>query len=228
MKNLKLMALAAMLCLGTVNVAAQDEEELDESFIFVDKEGNEIADGSTVTFVGKPHPFTGKVSQVDVEVSVKNTLPSAEYCSLHIVTKSLPSGSIKSCFPINCTSNIPADFESDSGSLFSGETRGLITEWIVEDGNYGTATLTLQLRHMEKFVTPTTPPTTTYIPVGEGPTINVNLIYADPAAIDGIEGNDNTRIVARYNANGQIVKSPVKGVNILKLSNGKVVKVIEK
>lgn len=225
MKNLKLMALAAMLCLGTVNVAAQDEEELDESFIFVDEEGNEIADGSTVTFVGKPHPFTGKVSQVDVEVSVKNTLPSAEYCSLHIVTTSLPSGSITSCFPSLCTNNIPEDYESDSGSLFSGETRGLQTEWMVEDGNYGTATLTLQLRHMEKFVTPTT---TTYIPVGEGPTINVNLIYADPAAIDGIEGNDNTRIVARYNANGQIVKSPVKGVNILKLSNGKVVKVIEK
>ena len=221
MKNLKLMALAAMLCLGTVNVAAQDEEELDESFIFVDEEGNEIANGSTVTFVGgKPDPITGKI-QVDVEVSVKNTLPSAEYCSLHIVTKSLPSGSIKSCFPINCTSNIPADYESDSGSLFSGETRGLQTEWMVEDGNYGTATLTLQLRHMEKFAT-------TYIPVGEGPTINVNLIYSDPAAIDGIEGNDNTRIVARYNANGQIVKSPVKGVNILKLSNGKVVKVIEK
>ena len=225
MKNLKLMALAAMLCLGTVNVAAQDEEELDESFIFVDEEGNEIANGSTVTFVGgKPNPITGKI-QVDVEVSVKNTLPSAEYCSLHIVTTSLPSGSITSCFPINCTNNIPADYESDSGSLFSGETRGLLTEWIVVDGNYGTATLTLQLRHMEKFVTPTT---TTYIPVGEGPTINVNLIYADPAAIDGIEGNDNTRIVARYNANGQIVKSPVKGVNILKLSNGKVVKVIEK
>lgn len=221
MKNLKLMALAAMLCLGTVNVAAQDEEELDESFIFVDKEGNEIADGSTVTFVGgKPNPITGKI-QVDVEVSVKNTLPSAEYCSLHIVTKSLPSGSITSCFPSSCKENIPADFESDSGSLFSGETRGLITEWIVEDGNYGTATLTLQLRHMEKF-------NKTYIPVGEGPTINVNLIYSDPAAIDGIEGNDNTRIVARYNANGQIVKSPVKGVNILKLSNGKVVKVIEK
>ena len=221
MKNLKLMALAAMLCLGTVNVAAQDEEELDESFIFVDEEGNEIADGSTVTFVGKPHPFTGKVSQVDVEVSVKNTLPSAEYCSLHIVTKSLPSGSITSCFPSLCTNNIPDDYESDSGSLFSGETRGLQTEWYVEDGNYGTATLTLQLRHMEKF-------NKTYIPVGEGPTINVNLIYSDPAAIDGIEGNDNTRIVARYNVNGQIVKSPVKGVNILKLSNGKVVKVIEK
>ena len=221
MKNLKLMALAAMLCLGTVNVAAQDEEELDESFIFVDEEGNEIANGSTVTFVGgKPDPITGKI-QVDVEVSVKNTLPSAEYCSLHIVTTSLPSGSITSCFPSLCTSNIPADYESDSGSLFSGETRGLQTEWYVEDGKYGTATLTLQLRHMEKFAT-------TYIPVGEGPTINVNLIYSDPAAIDGIEGNDNTRIVARYNANGQIVKSPVKGVNILKLSNGKVVKVIEK
>ena len=221
MKNLKLMALAAMLCLGTVNVAAQDEEELDESFIFVDEEGNEIADGSTVTFVGKPHPFTGKVSQVDVEVSVKNTLPSAEYCSLHIVTTSLPSGSIRCCFADQCRDNIPADYESASGSLTKGDTKGLQTDWIVEDGNYGTATLTLQLRHMEKFAT-------TYIPVGEGPTINVNLIYANPAAIDGIEGNDNTRIVARYNANGQIVKSPVKGVNILKLSNGKVVKVIEK
>ena len=48
----------------------------------------------------------------------------------------------------------------------------------------------------------------------------------------GINDSDqdlqNLKIVARYTADGQLVSAPVKGLNILKMSNGKIIKVIVK
>ena len=35
-------------------------------------------------------------------------------------------------------------------------------------------------------------------------------------------------IVARYNAEGQLITAPVKGINILKLANGQTIKVVVK
>lgn len=46
--------------------------------------------------------------------------------------------------------------------------------------------------------------------------------------INGVTNNNdaNAKEVARYNANGQLLKAPQKGLNIIKLSNGKSVKVM--
>lgn len=41
-------------------------------------------------------------------------------------------------------------------------------------------------------------------------------------------GTQNAKEVARYNANGQLINAPVKGLNIVKMNNGKVVKQIVK
>lgn len=51
-----------------------------------------------------------------------------------------------------------------------------------------------------------------------------------PTAIKGVNSTDaaNNEVVARYNVSGQRVNAPVKGLNIVKLANGKSVKVIEK
>ena len=63
------------------------------------------------------------------------------------------------------------------------------------------------------------------ISYGAGKTINVNVkfVHADPA---GIQATENTRVteVTRYTIDGQRVSGPVKGLNIIKLSNGKTIK----
>lgn len=52
---------------------------------------------------------------------------------------------------------------------------------------------------------------------------------SDPAGItDCATDATNAEVVARYTANGQQVSAPVKGLNILKLANGKTVKVMVK
>ena len=58
------------------------------------------------------------------------------------------------------------------------------------------------------------------------------IVFVDLAngtsGIKDLLNNGETKVVARYTADGQLVSAPVKGLNILKMSNGKIVKVIVK
>lgn len=54
---------------------------------------------------------------------------------------------------------------------------------------------------------------------------------SSPTSIKGVTSSDTvagSEVVARYNVNGQRIDAPCKGVNILKLANGKSIKVVEK
>jgi hypothetical protein len=44
----------------------------------------------------------------------------------------------------------------------------------------------------------------------------------------GISDRENVTEVARYGADGSLLKSPRRGLNIVKLSDGKTVKLIER
>ena len=48
------------------------------------------------------------------------------------------------------------------------------------------------------------------------------------SGINELQNGSDAKVVARYTADGQLVSVPVKGLNILKLNNGKIVKVIVK
>ena len=54
------------------------------------------------------------------------------------------------------------------------------------------------------------------------------VAISDEVGIENAVTEGQTEEVARYNANGQIVSAPQKGLNIVRLSNGKTVKVIVK
>jgi hypothetical protein len=47
-------------------------------------------------------------------------------------------------------------------------------------------------------------------------------------AITTIKTSNNVTVVARYNAAGIKINQPIKGINILRMSNGSIQKVIEK
>lgn len=52
----------------------------------------------------------------------------------------------------------------------------------------------------------------------------IGMDYPDPTGIKGITNDTNAIVVARYNAAGQRIDAPQKGLNIVKLSNGKTYK----
>lgn len=86
---------------------------------------------------------------------------------------------------------------------------------------YGTTTVTLHVDEVEfddsKF------PSSYGEILNYGPTITVNFIYDDPTDIDRIlEKEENA--TSYYNLAGQRTSSLTKGINILRLSNGKTIK----
>lgn len=56
----------------------------------------------------------------------------------------------------------------------------------------------------------------------------VDLTSGESTGIAELQKNSDAKVVARYSADGQLVSAPVKGLNILKMSNGKIIKVIVK
>ncbi len=56
----------------------------------------------------------------------------------------------------------------------------------------------------------------------------VDLANGTSSGINELQNSSETKVVARYTADGQLVSAPVKGLNILKMSNGKIIKVIVK
>lgn len=64
--------------------------------------------------------------------------------------------------------------------------------------------------------------------VEPSPMTYVDLVNGTSTGIEELVKASDTKVVARYNAAGQIIAAPVKGLNILKLSDGKIMKVIVK
>ena len=222
MKMKKLFAIAVMM-LGMANTYAQ----VDGTFQFVDASGNVVTDGSTVTFTEIEPGIPGLIAdQIKFNLSVKNTLNAEAYVAAHLVTEELPSGYVQFCFPELCQpGELPKDYISEGGTFSANETKPLNSEWNLEDGKYGTARFTMQILVMNrtgKF------PNYSYSKKADGPKVTINCIYADPAGIADLESDKNSSVIARYNAKGQVVAAPVKGINILRLSNGKTVKQIVK
>lgn len=58
--------------------------------------------------------------------------------------------------------------------------------------------------------------------------IYIDLVYSDPAGIQSVNKNEGNAVVGRYTADGQEVSAPVKGLNIVKLANGKTIKQVIK
>lgn len=58
--------------------------------------------------------------------------------------------------------------------------------------------------------------------------IIISFKCVEPTAIDGVDADSNATVTARYNINGQKMGVAVKGINIVKMSDGKVRKVLVK
>ena len=75
---------------------------------------------------------------------------------------------------------------------------------------------------------------TVYVPKGTGDAYFrsefgyfYNIVEFDATGIDKVATSTNVKEVSRYSANGQRLSAPAKGLNIVKLSNGKTVKIVK-
>ena len=139
-------------------------------------------------------------------------------------------GSIAFCLLRNCkNASEKGEFESNGG--FVDKLDDLQTEWMIgndeetDKAMYGEAKAKLTLVVCRKVSLGKDQ--FKYEDIGESSTVTVHFVYNEKSTgINGISNADAT-VVARYAADGTRLSAPQKGLNIVKLSNGKTVKYIK-
>lgn len=226
MKRFRLLSFVMAALLGVCHANAQT----DNTFCFIDADGNEVKDGSTVTFYAgikdkvPGRPFLGTELRADFELKVKNTTGNQATVAAHIITEQISNGYIQFCFPNQCQSGeLPKDYKSDCATMIAGDIKPLGSEWFPEENQYGDVLCKIQL-----LVVDGKDYDFNYTIKGYGPTVNIHCIYADPTGVKDLSADENATEIERYDISGKKLSAPKKGINLVKLSNGKVFKTIVK
>jgi hypothetical protein len=221
----------ALFC--TVAMFAQDTKGM---FEFADKAGNVVPNGSTLTKTEVEK--AGKRLQINTGLFVKPVKPELNGeklgAKLRVEVENLDHGTIQYCLLGSCS------VASEKGTFYSTSNfvetlDDLATEWIMgtdKEGKAlkGEATVKLTLVAcqkkssgfdefgIEQFE---------WEEKGDCSSVTVKFVCDGTTAINGVTNNTNATVVARYAANGTRLSAPQKGLNIVKLSNGKTVKYIK-
>lgn len=231
------------LCIALFSAVAMFAQETKGMFEFATKDGTVVPSGTLITKsdvedLSEPDDGydTKQISTGLFVKPIKTDLNGEKICvKLRLNVERIDNGSIAFCLLCNCKSaSEKGEFDSNGG--FVEQLDNLQTEWMIgndeetEKAMYGEAKAKLTLVvcrkvslgkdqfGIEKF---------DYEDIGESSTVTVHFIYNEKSTgINGISDADAT-VVARYAADGTRLSAPQKGLNIVKLSNGKTVKYIK-
>ena len=209
----RILLVAAVLFSISMGAMAQSAKS---ALQFVDDKGNVIPDGSVfeVTEIIKDEDFGNNMKP---NLFIKNVSGQAKVVAMKLDLKSMPEGHVQCCIDNCMTFSNPAVEISGSISIPAGKSESIETEWFLPNGTttpkHWTAVLTAGLCKAGGAA---------YEYAEDGPSIKVSF-GKNATAIASVKENTVTE-VERYNVQGQKISKPCKGINIIKLSNGKTIK----
>lgn len=192
------------------------------SFVFQDSEGNTVADGAVLTRTEITADPYGK-DYINSGLYVKNVSDTSAYLKIETVISQLPDGSEHSiCYPGNCITQVKTGtYESENpvGEKKGADPADIKAEWI-PNGKYGTCTVTYTIKEYEyegKQPSGQGIPVDTYSFIGNGPSVTVNYVNADPTGIDAAEAETAVTSTVYYDLQGRSTTIPGKGLYIKKV-----------
>jgi hypothetical protein len=211
----KIITLCLTLVLGCMTSFADD---IDHTFEFCDANGNTVADGTVVT----ANTLEGSADEgfmIQSGLFVKNTSDSPANIKATLTISQIDNGDFSLCFPGECMMySKTGTYERGNGKdVFDPYSDGnkkynLQAEWLPQA--YGKCVIKVQLK----------PYNTATKTASNGPTVTIIFDYPDPSGVTNINADENATVVARYSIDGKLLSKPTKGINIVKLSNGKTIK----
>lgn len=209
MKKLFTLFLFSLLTIG------QTWAQNNDTFQFVDKDGNVVASGTTLT-VDQLIEDDIMGNNISTGLSVKNTSSASASLRISYKITTLDNGMFQICFPTSCVrkSSI-GNFTTSSGSLDADAVSDLQCEWFPVA--YGSCTVKLTIEVLNAFGTKT----------ADGPTVIVFFNNADPAGIIGTH-HISAAPQQYFSADGHKMNGPQKGLNIVRLTDGKIIKHLNK
>ncbi|MBR4924732.1 MAG: hypothetical protein IKZ61_03175 [Prevotella sp.] len=192
------------------------------TIVFVDKDGHQFADGSTIIVNTAEENDFGEMV-LHSGLYVKNLTAGNAGVRVHFNVQTLDNGLFQICFPIACiTKSETGVFETGSDLMTASEQRDLQTEWTPQ--TYGKCIVTYQIELMNQL--PGFPPQ--FEPQEMGPQVTVVYEYADPAGINTSHTESQAEVFAVYSADGRQLVTPQHGLNIVHMSDGRFVKIYMK
>lgn len=171
-------------------------QEIDESYVFMDEEGNIIENGATV--VRNVVESFDEVSDVIYSgISVLNLGGSTtDHIKMNYFINRIDNGTYQICFPTTCNMQTEVGvYETGIGQLM-GDLQDIQSEWFpVADGEC-VVTLTIEIFTKMGFFPPT------YIHKADGPTITLRFV----------KGNVIEPIVGDVNGDGEVNIADVNAV----------------
>lgn len=231
------------LCFALFSAVAMFAQDAERVFEFTDEAGNVVVpSGSVITRTEVEEADFGGY-QITTGLFAKQNLKEKDGYPVVVkmimeVTK-MPHGQIQYCYPASCQLTGVGE---DGVGIYETETpavplsNNLTTEWIMglndETGEAlpGEAEAKFTLVACKQIPAGTNSaglPVYDYEEFGENPSVTVKFVCADPTGINGVATDANATVVARYAADGSRLSAPQKGLNIVKLSNGKTIKYIK-
>ncbi len=192
------------LCLGLF-AALSVQAQADFAVQFCDKDGNIIADGTTLNLTEAVVDDWGEV-QMPTGLSVKNYSDAEVRVGGIYTIKSISSGSFQSCPFGSCMKKDEAgEYETTNGTLAAGATDNLMSEWFPEAP--GTCEVTYQL-----FTYKQNAITGGWNKDQAGPTITLKFNYTGTSGVSSAKAGKAVSSVEFYNLTGRRVAKPAHGV----------------
>lgn len=208
MKKLFTLFLFSLLTIG------QTWAQNNDTFQFVDKDGNVVASGTTLT-VDQLIEDDIMGNNISTGLSVKNTSSASASLRISYKITTLDNGMFQICFPTSCVSKETiGDFLTAKDEMSAGEKRELQCEWLPKA--YGTCRVSLAIEVLNALGTK----------IADGPAVDVVFQYVDPAHVGSVPAEAS--MVERFNLQGVSVDARHKGIGISRMSDGRIVKTLIK
>lgn len=177
--------LFAGLAMMPMSLLAQDA--VDMSFVFVDKQGNVLADGATVTRSTVTVDELTEAEMISSEISVRNVSgASTDFIKIYYSIEQMDNGIYQICFPSTCnTQDEEGAYETSPGMLI-GTEQDIRSEWLPDED--GKCTVVLDLEIMTRTGSF---PNITYQHKAYGPSLTINFIKGAQPGPEPLKGDVN-------------------------------------
>ena len=195
------------LCIGLV-AALAIQAQSDFPLQFADKDGNIIADGTTLDITTYEADDFGDV-QMPSGLYVKNTSGETVQGGGEYTIQKLDNGAFQTCFPVNCVrQSKTGSFTTENGEFASGDLKDMQTEWYPSEE--GSCQVVYRLITFKQ-----NPITKKYTRDQDGPTVTLKFTYST-TRIGSAASEKQVSQVEYYNLVGRQVQKPATGVYIVK------------
>ena len=179
--------------LATLMMSMQ-AQEIDDSFVFVDADGNILPNGAIV-IRNEVEPY-GESEVINSGLAVKNRVGSNDYIKVNYEIERIDNGSYQICFPMSCNYQFEVGvYETTIGQLM-GEMQDIMSEWFPEGDGECIVHLSLELFVKQSGFPPS------YDHKADGPSVTLRFVKGDigPEPIPGDVNGDSEVNIADVNA----------------------------